>query len=782
MPPYPVPSDAFPPDPVPPDAVPPDAVPPDPVPPDAVTSDAVPPDAVPSDAVPSDPVPPDAVPLDAVPPDAVPLDAVPPDPVPPVAVPPDPVPPDAVPPDPVPPDAVPSDAVPPDAVPSDPVPPDAVPLDAVPSDPGPPDAVPLDAVPPDPVPLDAVPPDPVPPDAVPSDPGPPDAVPLDAVPPDPVPLDAVPPDPVPPDAVPPDAEFENHSSEVDVHMQSESEEIIKEGHKRLRSQIDRQKAMKAKHQILPPCTHRKCNSIMSQNERKKVHDNFWSLKYDARKLWIVNNIKKGSKKSSRNKNKRSRRKSSLVWRISGRVVCKKYFLSTLGFRSDSVIRVALDHQKKGNFTSMDQRGKHPPSNKFQPEMHNSIKDFIESLRPQVSHYKLEHSPHRRYLPASMSVRKLHKKFVETYNKQCSYHFFLKVFRKMNISFAVPSCDLCSVCEHHTQTHPDREHSCIDCGCDECVSFTSHRQRAEEARHSLHVDTEKAKDPGVFVATVDMQKVLNMPKLECKDYFFSRKLVLFNETFCAPGKNGPATCLLWNEEEAGRKACDVANAYVHFARSQHCSHLIVYADNCSAQNKNRTLFSVLIRAVNDKDVSANTITLNFFEAGHTFMAADGVHGCIAKAINREALLGDMDDFKSIIKSSRTNMSISELTHSTMRCYTDELKHRLPVKISKLKVVEFRRGSLSMYIKNTHSDPSFTEISVMKHKTAIRLQRYIAAEGIPQDDIPIMQCKRGITPEKKADLMKLAALLPASKRKFFVELQTSNVADLEVDEDY
>ena len=649
------------------------------------------------------------------------------------------------------------------------------------------DPVPSDAVQRDPVSLDTV----VQLDAVPLHAGPSDAVPKDGVALDVLQLDTVPTkdclqEPVLKDAdqdpVPSDAEFENQGSEDhDVHMQSESGEV-REAPKRLRCQIERQKAMKAKHQILPPCKHKKCNAIMSPNERKKVHENFWSMKYNARKVWIANNIERGIKKSARNKNKRSRRKMSHVWRISGRVVCKRFFLSTIGFKSDTVVRIALDQRKSGNFTNDDGRGKHPPSNKFPVEMHNSIKDFIESLRPQVSHYKLEHAPNRRYLPASMSVRKLHKEFVETHNKECSYHFFLKVFRKMNISFAAPSCDLCQVCEHHKQIHPDIDHTCSDCGCDECLSFTSHRQRAEEARHSLHVDMEKTEDPDVFVVTADMQKVLQMPKLECKDYFFSRKLVLFNETFCAPGKNGPATCILWNEEEAGRKASDVANAYVHFACSQQCSHLIIYADNCSSQNKNRTLFSVLIRAVNDKDVSANTITLNFFEAGHTYMSADGVHGCIAKAINREALLGDMDDFKSIIKCSRTNMSVLELTHSLMRCYTDELKQRLPVQISKLKVVEFRRGSLSMYVKNTHADRCFTEISVMKHKTAIRLQRFIAAGGIPRDDIPIMKCRRGITPEKKADLIKLAALLPASKRKFFVELQTSNVADLEVDEDY
>ena len=61
------------------------------------------------------------------------------------------------------------------------------------------------------------------------------------------------------------------------------------------------------------------------------------------------------------------------------------------------------------------------------------------------------------------------------------------------------------------------------------------------------------DPqNIIVSTVDMQKALCMPKMPTNDYYFSRKLVLFIETFASPGKNAPATCILWHEGEAGRK--------------------------------------------------------------------------------------------------------------------------------------------------------------------------------------------------------------------------------------
>ena len=63
---------------------------------------------------------------------------------------------------------------------------------------------------------------------------------------------------------------------------------------------------------------------------------------------------------------------------------------------------------------------------------------------------------------------------------------------------------------------------------------------------------------VVVVTVDMQKGISMPKTPINDYYFSRKLVLFNETFPEPGKNGKATCYIWHEGEAGRRAFNITS--------------------------------------------------------------------------------------------------------------------------------------------------------------------------------------------------------------------------------
>lgn len=46
-----------------------------------------------------------------------------------------------------------------------------------------------------------------------------------------------------------------------------------------------------------------------------------------------------------------------------------------------------------------------------------------------------------------------------------------------------------------------------------------------------------------VFTADMQKPICMLKLPTEDYYFSRKLVLFNETFVSPGKNEPVFCVV-----------------------------------------------------------------------------------------------------------------------------------------------------------------------------------------------------------------------------------------------
>ena len=65
------------------------------------------------------------------------------------------------------------------------------------------------------------------------------------------------------------------------------------------------------------------------------------------------------------------------------IVCKKFFLSTNGFKHDQVITTSLKDKSYGE----DKRGKHPPSNNLSDEETSAIKSHIFSYHPTISHYR-----------------------------------------------------------------------------------------------------------------------------------------------------------------------------------------------------------------------------------------------------------------------------------------------------------------------------------------------------------------------------------------------------------
>ena len=56
-------------------------------------------------------------------------------------------------------------------------------------------------------------------------------------------------------------------------------------------------------------------------------------------------------------------------------------------------------------------------------------------------------------------------------------------------------------------------------------------------------------------------------------------------------------------------------------------ITIWLDNCSYQNKNYLLNQALLSAVQNSDVPFQTVTLRYFVAGHSFMAADSYHSKI-----------------------------------------------------------------------------------------------------------------------------------------------------------
>ena len=99
----------------------------------------------------------------------------------------------------------------------------------------------------------------------------------------------------------------------------------------------------------------------------------------------------------------------------------------------------------------------------------------------------------------------------------------------------------------------------------------------------------------------------------KEHFFVSRLVVFNETFASLNKDGDYV-VLWHEGVAGRKASDVASAYIKCINVTGKEHIIIWADNCTAQNKNWWLYSSLVWCVN-QPWGPQSVTLKYLERGH-----------------------------------------------------------------------------------------------------------------------------------------------------------------------
>ena len=135
---------------------------------------------------------------------------------------------------------------------------------------------------------------------------------------------------------------------------------------------------------------------------------------------------------------------------------------------------------------------------------------------------------------------------------------------------------------------------------------------------------------------------------------------FNKLFFSVGtKHGKALGVLWHEGIAGRSAAEVAGTFINVVRSSRLrdyKHKTFWADNCSGQNKNWYLFSALIKEINILGGNAETITIKFFEPGHTFMSADSFHVQVEKGIKKKIKLQDYQDLVDIVNEKGEAMEL------------------------------------------------------------------------------------------------------------------------------
>lgn len=100
-----------------------------------------------------------------------------------------------------------------------------------------------------------------------------------------------------------------------------------------------------KHPILPPCNCAKNNCItrIPEEQRQVIHNTFWNLDNISRRGWLVTHVhilKPKSRSNVATARLHQMHRKFFLPNISGQLVdvCKKFFLSTLGFKGVSVLR------------------------------------------------------------------------------------------------------------------------------------------------------------------------------------------------------------------------------------------------------------------------------------------------------------------------------------------------------------------------------------------------------------------------------------------------------------
>ena len=174
----------------------------------------------------------------------------------------------------------------------------------------------------------------------------------------------------------------------------------------------------------------------------------------------------------------------------------------------------------------------------------------------------------------------------------------------------------------------------------------------------------------------MEKVIMLPRLPgLKKVIFTRRFILFHETFAPLG--GAQNDKKSQSVSYGTRELQVAMMKTSLVHTLKLSTILItgtmnilffWADNCTAQNKNWTLFSALLYEVNQSSNNCQSVRMKYFEKGHTFMAADSFHKAVEDVMREKKIMYDFDDFQSVINSKGTSHIMD---HSKFTQYTKEV---------------------------------------------------------------------------------------------------------------
>ena len=137
----------------------------------------------------------------------------------------------------------------------------------------------------------------------------------------------------------------------------------------------------------------------------------------------------------------------------------------------------------------------------------------------------------------------------------------------------------------------------------------------------------------------------------------------------------------------------------------------------------------------------TITIKYFESGHTFMSADSFHHVVENEIRRMKFVEDFDEFRSIIDKREESILMNCTDFVFYKAAVSKSKTVTYPKLKEMREVQFRKGSKKLFWKTS---------PVEEYKSSIFLQQKFIKVMRKKDVFPARIEDRGIPAEKKPRL--------------------------------
>ena len=240
------------------------------------------------------------------------------------------------------------------------------------------------------------------------------------------------------------------------------------------------------------------------------------------------------------------------------------------------------------------------------------------------------------------------------------------------------------------------------------------------RKEYRKDVEKSFSDTEKCFAVDMQKVIMLPVMcGVKSCLFTPRLTTYHLTFAPLGgkthsKEKP-TGVIWHDEISGRKDEDVTSGYIKLLKSlRDVRDVLIWADNCSSQKKCWTLYTALVFYLNSPGVLLTTLTIKYFEPGHTFMAADSFHHVVESKIRSKKFVMDFDDFTAIIQEKGNAICMKSNDFTSYENKMSSAKFTNHPLLEDVTVVRFEKYSTKMFWKSRIDDVEFKSGEFLQKK--------------------------------------------------------------------